>query len=287
MLIETKLEKNQTFLSTYVEFMDDYNHGFSVDWITGKILQQAKFDGIIEEHKDIYSFYFALAKAQWECGELQAEILNKVTHIINSGADIEKWKSLNFSDKDLKTREKWLKNFLNKIETANTTVKPPKLPRYAKAPPYRAGDCIAYQGENGKWYGSFCLRTKAMLSLIITLRIFQDALPVLQDFEDAEVFVGSFGAWYNSLDISWKSKLDVHETGNYRIVSKISIAEPDNFDCNSFDGLSPAYSYKIVDRQLAHEAEGNPRPRGYTLQEILKRGIGVRLNNLNYETYIK
>ena len=28
-----------------------------------------------------------------------------------------------------------LKNFLNKIETANTTVKPPKLPRYAKAPP--------------------------------------------------------------------------------------------------------------------------------------------------------
>lgn len=288
----TKLEQDDKFLDTYQDFFDEYNHGYSVAKITEKLLQQAEIDDILEDDEDTHPFWFALAKAQWECGALQEAVFEKVKQIINSGADIEEWESRNASDKDLKAREKVLQNFLKKISIPHdfVTVKQPKRPRLPKAP-YKTGECIAYQGENGKWYGSICLRhkeeDKINSSLVIGLRICQDTLPTLQDFEQAEVLICNFGSWQNSLDISWQSKRKSAEMGDYQLIGKIKIVEPAHFDCNSYGGFAVAFKYKTLDMQLAYEAEGNPKPQGYTLQEILKRGIGVRYDNLYLQTYVK
>lgn len=78
----TKLEQDDKFLDTYQEFFDDYNHGFSVQQITEKLLQQAKIDDILEDDEDTHPFWFALAKAQWEGGALQEEVFEKVKQII-------------------------------------------------------------------------------------------------------------------------------------------------------------------------------------------------------------
>ena len=79
--------------------------------ITATILAEyrAEFD---DDDGVMHDVYFALAKAEWMCCEQSDYVLNRVTKIIKSGANIEFYRELEATEKDLKVRERNLEKFL-------------------------------------------------------------------------------------------------------------------------------------------------------------------------------
>src|SRR5687767_8277147 len=117
----TAISSNDTFEDIYQEFFDLYNKGQDVLEITSYIISnntdaQADYEG-----KN--SFWFALAKAQWECGALDIDIYEKVKSVVNNGDDLKLWEELNGTSNDLKKRKKVLDEFLEKISKPNLKIK--------------------------------------------------------------------------------------------------------------------------------------------------------------------
>ena len=77
-----------------------------------------------------------MAKAQWECKQLDTELFGRVKQIIESGADLEVWRNLGATEKDLKNRKVILDKFLTNRQTqrANRKLEKRKLffPRFMK-----------------------------------------------------------------------------------------------------------------------------------------------------------
>lgn len=96
----TGISSNDTFADIYDEFFELYNDGLEVLEISKKLIKNNQ--EIINEPDDSNNFWFALAKAQWECKQLDNKVLDKAKTIIESGYDIEVWKRLDASEKDLK-----------------------------------------------------------------------------------------------------------------------------------------------------------------------------------------
>ena len=53
-----------------------------------------------------HDVYFALAKAEWMCSEQSELVLDRVKEIIESGANIEFYRELNATEKDLTLRQR-------------------------------------------------------------------------------------------------------------------------------------------------------------------------------------
>jgi hypothetical protein len=68
-------------------------------------------------------FLFALAKAQWDCGDLENDILYKVETIIKSENEIDKWKNQDASEEFINDRKESLNDLLSLIKSENKTVK--------------------------------------------------------------------------------------------------------------------------------------------------------------------
>src|SRR5258705_5938137 len=98
----TAISSNDTFADIYDEFFDFYNGGLEVEEIFKRLVANNK--EIINDSDESNNFWFALAKAQWECKQLNKDVYVNVKNIINTGADIEVWKNLGADAKDLKKR---------------------------------------------------------------------------------------------------------------------------------------------------------------------------------------
>src|SRR6186713_1973971 len=109
----TGLSSNDTFEDIYSEFFEMYNNGLEVPEITKNILS----DNIElqSDYEDKNSFWFALAKAQWECGTLDQAVYEKVKSIIKNGDNLKLWVELNGTSNDVNKRKKVLEDFLEKI----------------------------------------------------------------------------------------------------------------------------------------------------------------------------
>lgn len=137
--------------------MEEYDNGKAIAEITADILAKyhAEFD---DDDGVMHDVYFALAKAEWMCCEQSKFVLNRVKEIIESGANIEFYRELEASEKDLIVRQRNLEKFLTMIQTPRE--KPRKRKRSAppieKAfPPFEIGDCLAYKFDNG--YRVICI----------------------------------------------------------------------------------------------------------------------------------
>ena len=78
----TAISSNDTYADIYDEFFDLYNEGQSVEDISKKLI--ADNQETINEPDDSNNFWFALAKAQWECKQLDTELLERVKEIIQT-----------------------------------------------------------------------------------------------------------------------------------------------------------------------------------------------------------
>ncbi len=111
----TGISSNDTYADVYDEFFELYDEGLSVSEITEKLI--ASNQETINEPDSSNDFWFALAKAQWECKQLDTDLFERVKNIIETGADINVWRRLDADEKSIKKRKAVLDKFLVQLQT--------------------------------------------------------------------------------------------------------------------------------------------------------------------------
>jgi hypothetical protein len=205
----TGISSNDTFGDVYNEFFNRYDAGESVEAITLYLIHS--YSETIEEEEDGHNFWYALAKAQWECQALSVEVLQKVEHSILSGADLASWKRLGARDVDLKKREGVLEQFLNKLKTVAPSARKRKRQK-SKQAVFRKGDCITYKLANGRYGGAVVLesndKSRWGLNLIAITRINQAEKPDEGTFANSEVMIVNYANWQNEVAIKWYNPIN-------------------------------------------------------------------------------
>jgi hypothetical protein len=200
----TAISSNDTYADIYDEFFDLYNEGESVENISKNLISDNQ--ETINEPDDCYNFWFALAKAQWDCKQLDTEIFKKVKEIIESGSDLEVWRRLDAEEKNIKKRKIALDKFLTDLQTEKSKAKPRKK-KVNKQPPFEKGDCLTFKLTNGNYGGAVVLEalrdTEYGYSLIVITRINQPNKPTKSDFENAEVLIVNYANWEDDIYIKW------------------------------------------------------------------------------------
>ena len=82
----TAISSNDTYADIYSAFFDDYNNEIPIAEITAELINSNK--ELIDDASDSNNFWFALAKAQWECKYEDDAVFNKVKNIIATDTDI-------------------------------------------------------------------------------------------------------------------------------------------------------------------------------------------------------
>ena len=149
------ITQSDEYCEIYDQFIEEYDLGKPVAAITRDILENylEEFD---PQDGVLHDVYFALAKAEWMCGGISNEILEKVTHIIQTGANLDFYRELGADAADLKQRKRNLNKFLLGLQTPRETVRKRKKPESAWIPPkkhpplphIKQGDVIVYPKEN-------------------------------------------------------------------------------------------------------------------------------------------
>ena len=145
------MAQTDEFCEIYDHFMEEYDEGKPVTEITAGILAKhhAEFD---DSDGIMHDVYFALAKAEWMCGEQSEQILARVKDIIETKANIEFYRELEATESDLKIRQRNLEKFWNMLQVPREKARKRKrtAPPAEKAfPPLEVGDCFAYKYEDG------------------------------------------------------------------------------------------------------------------------------------------
>ena len=118
----TGISSNDTFSDVYDDFFKYYNEGDFPDEILKKLM--IEYQEVLDNEDDFTNFWFAVAKAQWECKALEENIFNQIKWIVEEDIDINIWRNLDASEKDLKTRRNVLIKFLDslKVEKAKELI---------------------------------------------------------------------------------------------------------------------------------------------------------------------
>lgn len=194
----TGISSNDTYADIYDQFFDLYNEGQTPAEISQTLIRENQ--ETIDFPEDASNFWFALAKAQWECKALDSKILERVERIISSGEDIAAWKELGATSSDLRSRQKALDKFLDKLRAERARPKRRKKKRYYDSL-FQKGDCLVYLMDNGNYGGAFVLTdeecTEAGVNYVAITTIDKSEKPTILDFEEAEVHV----RWVNDASI--------------------------------------------------------------------------------------
>lgn len=265
----TAISSNDTYADIYGEFFNLYNDGLEVEEISKKLI--ADNQEIINDKDDCNNFWFALAKAQWECKQLDKEIFNLVKKVVETGADIEVWRQLDADEKDIKKRKIVLDKFLADLQTERPKAKSRKK-KIIRQPVFDKGDCLTFKIENGNYGGAVVLEaikdSEYGHNLIATTRINQPNKPTKKDFENAEVLVMNYASWDNKPNVKWYLPIRHKQTAHLiEIVEKIEVQI--NYDIENsmlgFVGDFDIWVIKVVDQQLKSE---ETKPRSTTKQTI-------------------
>ena len=99
------ITQSDEYCEIYERFMEEYDEGKPIADIKADILDEylEEFDA---DDGVLHDVYFALGKAEWMCGGISNEILEKIKQIIESGSNIAFYRELEATEKDLKQRKK-------------------------------------------------------------------------------------------------------------------------------------------------------------------------------------
>ena len=141
---------NDTSEDVKDEFYQKYNNDEKIEKIIVDILQEYS-ESLDDMNEDKTNIFFALAYCLWEVNGLSESFLNDIDTLIKSDEDTKILKSLDAENSFLKSREKAIIKFWDKINT------PCKTPKKRVKPPveiesiYRNGACLAFQYPNNLW----------------------------------------------------------------------------------------------------------------------------------------
>ena len=271
----TAISSNDTYADIYDAFFDLYNGGQFVKDISKKLI--ADNQETINEPDDSNNFWFALAKAQWECKQLDTEILEKVKEIIETGLDLEVWRRLDAVEKDNKKRKVVLDKFLADLQTERLKVKSRKK-KVIKQPPFEKGDCLTFKLENGNYGGAVVLEaikdTEYGHILLATTRINQPTKPTKTDFENAKVLIANYTNWDNKFNIKWYLPIRHKQTAH--LIEKVETLEVQiNYDIsksmNGFVADFDIWVIQVADQQFkSEETKARPTTK-QTIKELTKK----------------
>ncbi len=138
----TGISSNDTYADVYDEFFELFDDGLSVKEITERLIGFNQ--ETINEPDSSNDFWFALAKAQWECKELHPAIFDKVRTIVETGADLEVWRRQDADEKSIGKRKVVLEKFLAQLQTERPKAKSRKK-KVIRQPVFEKGDCLAFR----------------------------------------------------------------------------------------------------------------------------------------------
>ena len=145
----TKLTNDDFTLDIISEFFELFDNGEDPKDIRIKL--EASYADSIKDEGEGHLFWLALAKAQWDIGLLDKDILVQVEDIIKSDIDTKKWIELDGENPE--KRQRLIKEFAKEIKTPR--IKPRKRKRkILRSSPFEVGDVVVFQTSNSN-YGSF------------------------------------------------------------------------------------------------------------------------------------
>jgi len=265
----TAISSNDTYADIYGEFFDLYNDGLEVAEISEKLI--AGNQETINDTDDCNNFWFALAKAQWECKQLDKDIFDRVKNVIETGADLEVWRQLDADEKNIKKRKAVLDKFLADLLTDRPKAKSRKK-KIIRQPVFEKGDCLTFKLENGNYGGAVILEaitdSECGHNLIATTRINQPKKPTKKDFENAEILIMNYASWDNKPNVKWY--LPIRHKHTAHLIEKVNNIEVQiNYDIKNsmlgFVGDFDIWVIQVVDQQLKSE---ETKPRSTTKQTI-------------------
>ena len=110
---------------------------------------------VMKEYEDIVGtenegvFWLALAAVQWECGQLQPQLLDRVLGIIASGNDLVRWKH---DPLLLAARQKALASLATRLKSPNSRPKQIRVKTRVQIPfEWDRGDVFAYRLSSGRF----------------------------------------------------------------------------------------------------------------------------------------
>ncbi len=268
------ISSNDTYADIYSEFFDLYNDGFEVSDISKKLIDENK--EIINDTNDCNNFWFALAKAQWECKQLDETLFNRVKEIVETGVDLEIWRNLDAKEKDIKKRKINLDKFLIKLQTERPKAKARKK-KIIRQPVFEKGDCLTFKLESGNYGGAVVLEaikdTEYGHNLIAITRINQADKPTKKDFENASVLLINFGNWDNEEMLKWYLPIRHKKIANQiETVDNIEVQiEYDiNDSMNGFVADFDIWIIQIANQQFESEKTKPLQTNNRTIKELTK-----------------
>lgn len=271
----TGISSNDTYADVYDEFFELYDEGPSVKEITERLIASNQEN--INEPDNSNDFWFALAKAQWECKELDPNIFDKVRTIVATGADLEVWRRQDADEKSIAKRKVVLDKFLAQLQTERPKAKSRKK-KVIRQPVFEKGDCLTFKLVNGNYGGAVVLEairdTEYGYNLIATTKINQPHKPTEKDFESAEVLIMTYDDWNEKPCVQWylpvRHKKSAHliETGcnikvdiNYNPNKSLNVYMAD-FDISVIEAASKQFDIE--------ETTGRSKKK-QTIKELTKK----------------
>ena len=232
----TGLSSNDTFADIYGQFIEQYNEGQDVKEITNQLLSANK--DLLSNQSDSNNFWFAVAKAQWECKSLDKEIFNRVKDIVESKNDLDVWRELGADEKDIRKREGVLQKFLGQLSIDKEKPKARKKKRITR-PVFEKGTCLAFKLLNGNFGAAIVLEavydTPYGFNLVAVTDLNAKEKPTTQEIINAHVLSLNYASWDNKEQISWfipnQFKKD---SDKFEVIDRIQVNKNYDYSINSF-----------------------------------------------------
>lgn len=164
----------------------------------------AQFSAESEYCDDGPLFWIALADIQWNYGEVEPQVLQRVKDDLDSGASLARW------DEDQggpSRRRAVLEEFIRKISAPNPRRK--KNPRIVIRPPrFRPGDCLSIRLSNGMYGAALVLAAdhsdvELGTNLIGVLDYLSWEKPSLKVFQERKWLVLPPHNWKKEMNLAW------------------------------------------------------------------------------------
>jgi hypothetical protein len=271
----TAISSNDTYADTYTEFFDMFNDGLNVAEISKKLI--ANNQEIINDTDKCNNFWLALAKAQWECKQLDKDIFDRVKKIVETGADLEVWRQIDADEKAIKKRKVILDKFLAYLQIERPKAKSRKN-KIIRQTVFQKGDCLTFKLENGNYGGAVVLEaikdSEYGYNLIATTRINQPNKPTKKDFENAEILVTNFADLKNKPLVQWYFPVRHNNIANLiETVSNLDVQKEYDIS-NSIFGFIADFNIYIIQTIYKKIKSEEITPRStikHTIKEFTKK----------------
>ena len=231
-------------------YLRAYNAGAERDQIAAELL--AANVHALKDPDDGPVFWLALAKAEWDTGAVDPEVLVRVEQLVATGQGMARW--VDVGGRHLARRKAVLAEFAERIRVPNPTPRNRKQPQIQTAP-FRPGTCLAILLADGEYGAAVVLAAREGLdsygsNLVGSLRYKSAARPDAQSFEEREWLELTHHAHRGDPWITWCVKPGFRKVRNlFQATGQTSLRPSDPQDSYSY------CRWELVPDQIARQFE--------------------------------